>query len=344
MVDENTDFLKIVDNFAKTAHVPSIPIIESKLNFVSKVTIAIPTYKRADFLKDAVDSAIAQIDYDNFDIIIVDNDPERDSVTEKLMLSYLNPKLSYYKNEENIQMAGNWNRCFELAKGEFVVMLHDDDLLLPTFISECMDIINKKSNIGILKPLPYVCKNNEYFLKIINIEEKKIYKLQRLYDFSNHDAFILGAPSGCLFKKEEVIKLGGFNQEHFPILDFCFAVIFSQKNEVYNYNKKLSVYRISVNESLKLSTLINSFEGTYFIRRQILHKYKIPYYIIKQYLSCSLTVSIKSYKSLNSDFDYDIRKLGLRHPTRIKIIIYKISLRLINSLLIFFTTEKVLHD
>ena len=39
MIDQHTDFYKCVDNFAKTAHIPSIPIFESKLDYFPVITI-----------------------------------------------------------------------------------------------------------------------------------------------------------------------------------------------------------------------------------------------------------------------------------------------------------------
>jgi len=153
MIDQHTDFFEYVDNFAKTAHIPSIPIFESNLDYIPDITIAIPTYKRADLLKEAIDSAINQIDYTNYDIIVVDNNPERGCETEKLMMTYSNnPMISYYKNADNLGMVGNWNRLFTLAKGKYVVMLHDDDLLLPTFLSECVKLA-KRLNADLIRPL-----------------------------------------------------------------------------------------------------------------------------------------------------------------------------------------------
>lgn len=83
----------------------------------------------------------------------MDNNPERGCETEKLMMSYSNnPMISYYKNADNLGMVGNWNRLFTLAKGKYVVMLHDDDLLLPTFLSECVKLA-KRLNADLIRPL-----------------------------------------------------------------------------------------------------------------------------------------------------------------------------------------------
>ena len=69
MIDKHTDFFQYIDNFAKIAHVVSVPvkkaILESPL-----VTIAIPTYKRADLLKEAIDSALNQ-DYEGIYEVII---------------------------------------------------------------------------------------------------------------------------------------------------------------------------------------------------------------------------------------------------------------------------------
>jgi len=41
--------------------------------------------------------------------------------------------VSYHRNEKNLGIGGNWNRCLELAKTEFVTLLHADDVLLPSY-------------------------------------------------------------------------------------------------------------------------------------------------------------------------------------------------------------------
>ena len=342
IVDKNTDFFQILDNFAKTKNIESICIIDSKLDFVPKITIAIPTFKRADLLKEAINSALNQIDFSDYDIIVVDNDPERNCETEKLMNTYNDPRLGYYKNAENLQMSGNWNRAFQLARGEYLVLLHDDDLILNSFLCDCSKILAKRKNIGILKPMAYKLNSDKIDIKKLKNEApKSSEKIQRLYDFSNFFSFKLDSPTGIVFKKKDVLELGGFNQDFFPVMDFCFAVVFSQRREVYIYHKYLSVYRVADNESLKLSCLILSFEYSFYITKNILEKYRIPAVVINWFLSCKFFLSIDGYKSYNKMFDFNIESLGLQKPNNLKIFGFKAVTKVINLVLDFCTTKSI---
>ena len=100
-----------------------------------EITIAIPTYKRPNLLLEAISSAINQETSVKYDIIVVDNNPGRGDETEQLMEKFRDSLLvSYYKNSSNLGMVGNWNQLFSIAKGQWVAMLHDDDLLYPNYI------------------------------------------------------------------------------------------------------------------------------------------------------------------------------------------------------------------
>ena len=105
------DYFKYVDNFLKYKDVKSQVIIEGKIKN-PKITIAIPTYKRNSLIKDTIDSVLKQINFDNYEVIIVDNDDNfNNKELENIINEYKNKKISYYKNEKNIGMFGNWNRC-----------------------------------------------------------------------------------------------------------------------------------------------------------------------------------------------------------------------------------------
>ncbi len=95
------------------------------------VTIAITTYRRADFLLDAIKSALAQDFAGSVEIIVVDNEPSSsniDGILDKLP-EVKNHSFKYYVHRANMGMFGNFNRAIRLASGTWLTILNDDDLL-----------------------------------------------------------------------------------------------------------------------------------------------------------------------------------------------------------------------
>jgi glycosyltransferase involved in cell wall biosynthesis len=112
------------------------------------ITIGIPTYNRADrYLKQAIQSAVAQT-YSNIEIIVSDNCSTDN--TEALVRSFNDSRIRYIKQSRNIGMLNNSNFCVEEAKGAYFLQLHDDDLIDPDFVSECMQAVKNDTNVGII--------------------------------------------------------------------------------------------------------------------------------------------------------------------------------------------------
>jgi glycosyltransferase involved in cell wall biosynthesis len=98
------------------------------MNSTDLLTIAIPCYERKDFILEALESALNQTV--KCKIIVVDNCSSH-NYFEKICQE---KGVTYYKNEKNIGLFPNINRCYELADTEYVKILDDDDLLLPTYV------------------------------------------------------------------------------------------------------------------------------------------------------------------------------------------------------------------
>lgn len=101
------------------------------------VTIAIPTYNRADkFLEETLTCALNQT-YENIEILVSDNCSTDN--TEEVARSFDDPRLVYYKQEENLGSYGNMNFLLEKAKGDYFHMYHDDDRIDKDFIESCLE-------------------------------------------------------------------------------------------------------------------------------------------------------------------------------------------------------------
>jgi len=113
------------------------------------VTIAIPTYNRAGaYLKEAIQSAINQT-YPNLEIIISDNCSSDD--TGLIAESFNDPRILYYRHDENIGANNNFNFCLKKAAGVFFLLLHDDDLIDDDFVEKCMQVVKNRIDIGIVR-------------------------------------------------------------------------------------------------------------------------------------------------------------------------------------------------
>lgn len=172
-----------------------------------KFTIGIPAYK-ARFLKECIDSVLAQTYLDYELIIVNDASPENlDAIVE----TYSSNCIRYYKNEKNIgavNVVDNWNKCLSYAKGEFFVLMGDDDKMCPNYLEEFSVLIEKFPSCNV-----YHCRTimiNEKSIPIRLTEPRPEFEsvydsiLQRMR--SNRVFFI----SDYVYRTETLKKNGGF--------------------------------------------------------------------------------------------------------------------------------------
>lgn len=113
------------------------------------VSIGIPTFNRADgFLIDAINSATRQT-YSNIEIIIGDNCSE--DHTESLVQSIGDPRIHYFRHDQNIGPENNFNFCLDQAKGHYFLLLHDDDLIDKDYIETCLQAADYQPHFGFIR-------------------------------------------------------------------------------------------------------------------------------------------------------------------------------------------------
>lgn len=112
------------------------------------VTIAIPTYNRAQgFLSQALHSAIKQT-YSNIEILVSDNCSTDE--TGLVVENFGDTRIRYYRQKENIGFLANVNFCLEQARGKYFSLLYDDDLIDDDFVECCIRATKNHSEVGII--------------------------------------------------------------------------------------------------------------------------------------------------------------------------------------------------
>jgi glycosyltransferase involved in cell wall biosynthesis len=109
-----------------------------------KVSIGLPVYNGDNYLRFAIDSILDQ-DYSDFELIISDNSST--DATEGICREYAakDHRIQYYRNERNIGASGNFNRVFELARGEFFKWIPHDDECHPSLLRRCIETFEDAS-------------------------------------------------------------------------------------------------------------------------------------------------------------------------------------------------------
>jgi glycosyltransferase involved in cell wall biosynthesis len=107
---------------------------------VPLVSIGLPVYNAERYLKLALDSLVAQ-DYPNFELIISDN--ASTDASEKICRFYAehDARVQYHRAEQNMGAIWNFNRVFELARGDYFMWAAHDDLRDPSYVSTCAAVL-----------------------------------------------------------------------------------------------------------------------------------------------------------------------------------------------------------
>lgn len=109
-------------------------------NQIPELSIVIPTYKRAKYVEDSINSIINQDNKSiSYEIVVINNDPEN-NMTD-LIERFKNCNISFYSNEANYGQVGNINQGIHLARARFVSLLHDDDFLLDNYFQSISSLI-----------------------------------------------------------------------------------------------------------------------------------------------------------------------------------------------------------
>src|SRR5688500_13222767 len=112
-------------------------------------TIAIPVYHRKDrsLAFGAIESALAET-RDDVEILVID-DCTTDGTWDELQ-RISDPRARVLRNERNVGLFGNFNRCLEEARGEFVRILCSDDVLEPGTLDDELAIMASHPDIALL--------------------------------------------------------------------------------------------------------------------------------------------------------------------------------------------------
>lgn len=166
----------------------------------------IPAFK-PHYLDECINSILKQ-NYKDFELIIVDDNSPHNLY--EIVSKFKDERIRYYKNAKGFggyNVVGNWNKCLEYAKGEFIICMGDDDKLKPNCLSDYVELINKYPDLDIYHMRTEIIDENS---KIIDMqipfpEYESVYSM--IWNtWKGRDQYI----GDFLFRTEALRKTGGF--------------------------------------------------------------------------------------------------------------------------------------
>jgi len=246
------------------------------MNQEKLVSVIIPTFKRADSLKRAVDSVLNQ-KYQNIELIVVDDNDSNseDRVkTEKIMKKYQkNKNIKYIKHEYNKNGAAARNTGIQNSLGEYVSFLDDDDEFHKEKILLQVNCLEKLSEDWGGCYTKFIRKKGN---KIIDrgIESREGHLGVEILKGN----FYISSGSNMLLRKSLIDDLGGFNEQFERKQDLEFLIRVCEKSKIAHVDSIcLTINKDDTSNHLgeeKLTSNINYFLENFseYIEKQDLNQ------------------------------------------------------------------------
>ncbi|MBI34601.1 MAG: hypothetical protein CMP67_04470 [Flavobacteriales bacterium] len=194
------------------------------------VSIIITNYNKSEYLREAIDSALRNLNEES-EVIIIDDGSTDES--KEIMKSYSNHpgvRLIFKENEGVIKTR---NRAVEESQGKYIIQLDGDDIMEDGFVSKALSKIQESDNIGIVYGQTSFCgsKSGKWDLGTFNLQ-KQLYTNQIVIT--------------ALFKKDDFIKVNGYDEKFkdgYEDWDFWLSLI-KLGREVKQIDEPALKYRI----------------------------------------------------------------------------------------------------
>lgn len=172
------------------------------------ITIGIPTYVRTTYIRAALESCFRQ-SFSNYEILV--HDDTQDESVKRIVKSYDDPRVRYMQNSPMLGLVAKLNDFLVQARGEWLVILCDDDSFEPGFLQEMVRLSQAYPAASLLRSRNRLIDEADRELTLDHSWPELLDSssfLERL--FLPNDRNIAMNLTGILFRPEQLRTLGGF--------------------------------------------------------------------------------------------------------------------------------------
>jgi len=204
-----------------------------------KVSVIITVYNGERYLKEAIESILAQ-SFGNFELVIVDDGSTDD--TSKILEHYKNKdsRIKTITHTTRMGQSKARNEGINNSSGEYIAILDADDISLPYRLEEQVKFMESHKEIGLVGSAAYEIDEKGNILGVIPVIEcnKDIQKELLVRNCFVH--------SSIMFRREIFRKIGGYREEFIVAEDYDFILRIAENYKVHNLKRILVKRRVNL--------------------------------------------------------------------------------------------------
>lgn len=301
---------------------------ENNIVAVPKITVLMSVFNGEKFIRESIDSILSQT-YKDFEFIII-NDCSKDK-TAKILSSYNDTRIKIIHNNKNIGLTKSLNIGLQLAKGKYIARMDSDDISINNRLEVQYNYLENNPQTGMVSCWVQLIDDQGKNLLIwdkYNYEEEIYYAL----NFRNCIAH-----SSVMFRKDIIMKIGGYNENILLAQDYELWYRLSKKTKIYKIQDVFIKWRKT---KLGLSSKFQKYQknSAFALAKEII-EFNIKTELSEEKIqvlqsntvNCSIDIQsiIYALEIFNENLllkeDVLIKKMGLNKRKIIKLMKYKIN-------------------
>lgn len=184
-----------------------------------RITVGIPTFNRATWLRESIESVLAQ-SYTSFRLIVSDNASDDD--TPAVARSFAADGVEYVRSERNLGAIGNIGRLVQLADTELLMILPDDDLLYPGHLKAAVDVLERFDHVGLVhSAFDAIDAHSQVIRRVNPLRSRSPVTIER-HERALERLMVSSWPIGfssVVYRTTALVDAGGLREEDEPLSD-----------------------------------------------------------------------------------------------------------------------------
>ena len=208
------------------------------------ITVLMPVYNAGRYLREAIDSILAQT-FRHFELLIIDDGSTDDSVS--ILSEYQDARIRFYSNEKNLGITATLNRGIDLSRAELIARMDADDISYPGRLQRQFGYMQQHPDCALLSTWAKVVGEDRKFVRL------ERYRSNFYYYNLTFECWIYHPT--VMFRKSAVCKLGKYSKPYSEDYDLFWKI--STHFKIGNIAEPLVEYRLS---STSLNTVLRKEE------------------------------------------------------------------------------------